>query len=153
MTDSTNRSLPWYVVAVLCVASLLGGIWLGAVAFVENEDPQPLVASIEVLDENLEVSGSVQYLPDEEIYILAIYTLPPAPNGSAYQVWVERDTVIASADLWNPTANRIAYAAYSGRYDTMFVTLEPNVRGSAQPTGDRLITIDLTEINAALEDE
>lgn len=153
MTESTTRSIPWYIAALIAVAALLGGVWLGAVAFVDRSDPAPLVAPIEVLSPTLEVSGSVQYLRDEEIYILALYSMPPAPVGSTYQVWTEKDDVIVNAGLWNPTNNRIAFAAYSGRYDTMFVTLEPNQLGSSQPTTDRLVTIDLTEINAKLEAE
>ncbi|MCA9833025.1 MAG: anti-sigma factor [Thermomicrobiales bacterium] len=153
MNESTTRSIPWSIAAALCVVALLGGVWLGAVAFVDRSEPAPLVAPIEVLDTKLEISGSVEYLRDEEVYILALYSMPPAPAGSTYQIWMEKDDVIISAGLWNPTTNRIAFAAYSGRYDTMFVTLEPTERGNSHPTTDRLVTIDLTGINAELEDE
>ncbi len=157
MTDSAvnipeataNRtSIHWVVAAVLAVAALVGGVWLGRVAFVTSEEPTPLVVPIEVLDTDLNVSGQVEYLPDEEVYVLSVWTMPPAPEGSVYQVWMQVDDIIVPAGIMNPNSSRLAYAAYAGRYDTMFVTLERGPLGSRQPTTDPVVTADLTGIEA-----
>lgn len=156
-SEITNQSTPrrnffWIAAAILCVLSLLGGIWLGAVAFVSSDKDTPLAVPIEVLNGEDTLGGSVEYLESEEVYILAIGGLAPAAEGSVYQVWFEKDGIIVSAGLWSSNSNRMAFAAYSGRYDTMFLTLEPNTRGSDQPTTDKLITVDLTEIDDEIQD-
>jgi hypothetical protein len=46
----------------------------------------------------------------------------------------------------NSNSSRLAYAAYDGRYDTMFVTREQGPLGSRQPTSAPLLTADLTQV-------
>lgn len=143
---SSRVSIPWVVAAVLAVVALVGGVWLGRVAFVSSEEPAPLVVPIEVLDTDLEVSGQVEYLPESEVYILSVWTMPPAPEGSVYQAWLQVDDIIVPAGIMNSNSSRLAYAAYDGRYDTMFVTQEDGPLGSRQPTTDPVVTADLTGI-------
>ena len=52
-----------------------------------------------VLDTDLEVSGQVEYLPESEVYILSVWTMPPAPEGSVYQVWLQVDDIIEQTGL------------------------------------------------------
>ena len=144
-----STSIPWLVAVALSILSLLGGIWLGRVAFVSSDEPSPHIVALKVLDPNLDVSGEVQYLQNEEVYIVAIRTLPPAPAGSVYQMWMQLDEIIVPAGVMNPNSSRFAYAAYDGRYDTLFVTEEPAPFGSEQPTSDPVITADLTAIEIA----
>jgi hypothetical protein len=144
---ATNRtSIHWVVAAVLAVVALMGGVWLGQVAFVTLEEPAPLVVPIEVLDTDLNVSGEVEYLPEAEVYILSVFTMPPAPEGSVYQAWLQVDDIIVPAGIMNSNSSRLAYAAYDGRYDTMFVTREQGPLGSRQPTSAPLLTADLTQV-------
>ncbi len=145
-TSSDRVSVPWIAAAVLAVAALLAGVWLGRVAFVSSDEPAPRIVAIEVLDTELEAGGEVQYFAEEEVYILATRGMPPAPSGSVYQVWMQVDDLIVPAGLLDPNHNRFAYAAYDGRYDTLFITEEPAPLGSDQPTSDPVITADLTEI-------
>ena len=149
-TSSGNRtSIPWLVAAALAIIALLAGVWLGQVAFVTTDEPSPHIVALEVLDDELEVGGEVEYIEEEEIYIVAIRTLPPAPGGSVYQVWMQVDDIVVPAGVMNPNSSRFAYAAYDGRYDTLFVTEEPAPFGSEEPTTDTVITADLTEIEIA----
>ncbi|MCO5219677.1 MAG: anti-sigma factor [Thermomicrobiales bacterium] len=145
-SGSSSRAIAWPLVALLAVVSLLGGVWLGAVAFVADEKPSPRMVPIQVLDDTLKAGGNVEYIPDREIYVLSLQRIPPPPEGSSYQIWFGNDDVIVSAGLWNPTATRFAVVAYESRYDTMFITLEPSPRGSDQPTTEPLIEIDLTAL-------
>lgn len=148
-TTAESKSISWMLAAILAVVALVGGIWLGQVAFVSSEDPSPRIVRIEVEDDDLEVSGSVEYFEEHEVYILTINTMPPPDEDEVFQVWMQSDDLVVRAGLLNPDSQTFAYAAYTGRYDTMFITAEPGPFGSDQPTSDVLITVDLTE----LEDE
>lgn len=143
---ASRASIHWVIAAVLGVAALVGGVWLGRVAFVSSEEPAPLVVPVEILDTDLNVTGQVEYLPEAEVYILSVWTMPPAPEGSVYQAWLQVDDIIVPAGIMNSNSSRLAYAAYDGRYDTMFVTQEPGPLGSRQPTTDPVVTADLTGI-------
>lgn len=139
-------SISWRLAAILAVLALIGGVWLGRVAFVTSDAPTPRIARIEVLDDELEVSGSVEYLDEAEVYLLNIVTMPPPGENQVFQVWVQRDDLVVRAGLLDPNSHTFAYAAYDGRYDTMFVTREPGPFGSEQPTSDPLISVDLTAL-------
>lgn len=142
---SSSRTIAWPIAAILAVLALAGGIWLGAVAFVSDEEPSPRMVPIVVLDDS-DIGGNVEYIPDREIYVLSLQRIPPQPEGSVYQIWLQSDEITISAGLWNPTATRFAVVAYDGRYDRMFVTLEPSSRGNDQPTTEPILEVDLTSI-------
>lgn len=144
--SSGQRSISWILAAILAVLALLGGVWLGRVAFVTSEEPSPRIVEIEVEDDDLRVGGSVEYFEEHEVYILTINTMPPPDDREVFQVWMQTDDLIVRAGVLNPDSRTFAYAAYSGRYDTMFVTAEPGPFGSEQPSSDPLITVDLTEL-------
>lgn len=140
------NSVSWVIAAILAVLALFGGVLLGRVAFVASDSPAPSLIEIDVLDTNLEVSGTVEYLPDHEVYLLTISTMPPPSEGEVFQVWMQTEDLIVRAGLLDPTSRDFAFAAYSGRYNTMFITAEPGPFGSEQPTSEELITVDLTEL-------
>lgn len=143
----TNQSMvSWKLAALLAVLALAGGVLLGRVAFVSWDRPTPSIVEIEVLDDDLEVSGNVEYLDDQQIYILEIYTMPPPEEGQVFQVWVQNGDVVVRAGVLDPESRSFAFAAHNERYDTMFITTEPAPYGSEQPTTDQLITVDLTEL-------
>ena len=143
-----QRTISWMLAAALAVLALVGGVWLGRVAFVTSEDPSPRIVEIVVEDDDLQVGGSVEYVEQHEVYILTISTMPPPDEDEVFQVWVQSDDLIVRAGLLNPDSRTFAFAAHSGRYDTMFVTSEPAPFGSEQPTSPELITVDLTELEA-----
>lgn len=143
---SSSRTIAWPLAAILAVLALAGGVWLGAVAFVSDEEPSPRMVPIVVLDDDSDIGGNVEYIPDREIYVLSLQRIPPLSEGSVYQIWLGNDDVTISAGLWNPTATRFAVVAYDGRYDRMFVTVEPSSRGNEQPTTEPLLEVDLTSI-------
>jgi hypothetical protein len=144
--SSSGRSIHWIAASVLAVLALTGGILLGRVAFVDHNEPSPQIVSIEVLDRDLTVGGSLEYLEEPEVYLLTINTMPPPPDGQVFQVWVQTDDLIVRAGLLNPDSRVFSYAAYSGRYETLFITAEPAPFGSEQPTTNPLISADLTEL-------
>lgn len=145
---SEQQSISWKLAAVLAVLALAAGVWLGRVAFVSSELPSPRLVEIEVEDDDLEVGGSVEYIEEQEVYILTINTMPPPNDGEVFQVWMQTDEIIVPAGTLNPNSRTFAYAANSGRYESMFVTAEPAPFGSEQPTSDKLISVDLTELEA-----
>lgn len=147
--DSVSETAPisWRTAAILAVLALIAGVWLGRVAFVSGGDPAPRIVEIVVENEDeLEVTGTVEYFEEHEVYILTINTMPPSEQGEVFQVWAETDDIVVNAGVLNPTSRTHAFASYSGRYDTLFVTAEPGPLGSEQPTSDQLITADLTEL-------
>lgn len=148
-SDSGSRSVSWKVAAILAVLALIAGIWLGRVAFYSFEGPSPRIVQITVESEDLQVGGDVEYFEDKEVYILTINTMPPPEEGEVFQVWVQRDELVLSVGVLNPTSRTFAFSSYSGRYETLFVTAEDGPFGSEQPTSEQLISADLTE----LEDE
>lgn len=143
---SSSRSIAWPLAAVLAVLALAGGVWLGAVAFVSDEEPTPRMVPIVVLDDESDIGGNVEYIPDREIYVLSLQRVPPLPADTVYQIWLQNDDITISAGIWNPTATRFAVVAYEGRYDRMFVTVESSSRGNDQPTTEPIVEVDLTTI-------
>lgn len=155
MTEASNgngATIKWQVAAALCVLALVGGIWLGRVAFFTNEEDSPHIAQIEVLDDEYEVGGQVQYLENEEIYILSIWTLPPAPEGSVYQVWMQNGDLVVPAGVMNPNSTKFSYAAYDGRYETLFVTVEQAPFGVESPTTEPILEADLSDFDIEEDD-
>lgn len=148
INGSNRAGISWITASILAVIALLAGVWLGSVAFVSSDEPSPRIVDIVVEDPNLEVGGSVEYFDMHEVYILTIHTMPPPEEDEVFQVWAETDDIIVNAGTLNPESRTFAFAAYSGRYDRLFITAEPGPLGSEQPTGDPLITADLTEIEA-----
>lgn len=149
MSESTgNReSISWKLAVALCVLALVGGVWLGRVAFVSTEEESPYIVQAEVVDTDFEGGGQVQYLDDREIYILSVWSMPPAPEGSVYQVWVQNGDLVVPAGVINPNSSKFAYASYDGRYETMFVTLESAPFGAETPLGEPILEADLTELD------
>lgn len=147
-----SRSISWALAATLAVIALIGGVWLGSVAFVSSGEPTPRIVEIEVLNENFEIGGTVEYLPEPEVYLLTINTMPPPGRDQVFQVWVQVDDLIVNAGLLHEDSRVFAYAAYSGRYDTMFITSEPGPTGSDQPTGIPVISADLTELEREIDE-
>lgn len=143
---SESSSVSWKVAAILAVLALIVGVWLGRVSFFSNEEPSPRIVEIVVEDETLELGGTVEYFEDREIYILTIDTMPPPDEGEVFQVWALTDDIVVNAGVLNPTSRTFAFASYSGRYDSLFVTAEPGPLGSEQPTTEQLISADLTEL-------
>lgn len=141
-----TRSIPWMIAAILAVLALIAGVWLGRVAFVSSENPSPRIVEVVVEDEDLSVNGRVEYMEDQEVYILTINTMPPPEEDEVFQVWAQTDDIIVNAGVLNPTSRTFAFASYSGRYETLFVTSEPAPFGSEQPLSDPLITADLSEL-------
>lgn len=144
--DPDTKRISWIAAAILAVIALVVGVWLGSVAFVSSDDPSPRIVEIEVEDDDLEVGGSVEYFDEHEVYILTINTMPPPEEGEVFQVWAQTNDIIVNAGTLNPESRTFAFASYSGRYDTLFVTAEPGPFGSEQPTTDELVTADLTEL-------
>lgn len=142
--NATPVSIHWAVAAVLAVLALIGGVLLGRVAFVDNDEPTPSIVRIQVLDDSLDLSGSVEFVPDFDVYVLTINTMPPPPSNRVFQVWVQTDDLVVPAGVLNPNTRTFAYAAYDGRYDSLFITVESAPFGSEQPTTDPIITADLT---------
>lgn len=148
-TDQTATSpmrVHWIPVLVLTILALLGGVWLGRVAFVSNEEAAPRVIELEVEDKNLNASGRVELINDRDILLLTINAMPPPPEGQVYVVWVQKDDVTVRAGIWNPNSREFAFATWNGRYDTLFITAEPGPLGSEQPTASPLIFADLKEL-------
>lgn len=148
-TDQTATSpmrVHWIPVLVLTILALLGGVWLGRVAFVSNEEAAPRVIELEVEDKNLNASGRVELINDRDILLLTINAMPPPPEGQVYVVWVQKDDVTVRAGIWSPNSREFAFATWNGRYDTLFITAEPGPLGSEQPTSSPLISADLTEL-------
>lgn len=143
---SASSSIHWIAATILAILALAGGVWLGSVAFVESNEPSPQLVRIEAQDNDLEVGGSVEYLEEDEVYLLTINTMPPPQEGEVLMVWMQTDDLIVRAGMLHPDSRVFAYAAYSGRYDTMFITAEPGPLGREQPTSQPLITVDLTEL-------
>lgn len=148
-TDQTATfpaRMHWIPVLVLTILALLGGVWLGRVAFVSTEVASPRVTELEVQDPELKASGRVELINDRDIVLLTINGMPPPPEGQVFVVWAQKDDVIVRAGVWNPNAREFAFAAWNGRYDTLFLTTEPGPLGSEQPTSTPLISADLTQL-------
>lgn len=149
-TDQTAEDplrMHWLPVLALTILALIGGILLGRVAFVSNDEASPKMTEIEIEDDELEANGRVELINDRDIVLLTINGMPPPPEGQVYVVWAQKEDVVVRAGIWNPNSREFAFAAWNGRYDTLFVTAEPGPFGSEQPTTQPMISADLTQLH------
>lgn len=154
MTDQSETKTPaihWAAASILAVLALLGGVLLGRVAFVNTDDPTPLIESVKVLDSDFNANGTIEYLPEEEVYILTLRGMPPPPADKVFQVWVQVDDLIVPAGVLNPNSRDFAFAAYDGRYDRLFITTEAAPFGSEQPTSTEIITVNLGNLEVGVD--
>lgn len=88
-------------------------------------------------------SGEITYLKDQQITVVTIDGLEPAPDGMSYQAWVIRDGQPTSLGIMRPDDTGEARALLTDREfresDTIAITVEP-AGGSQQPTSDPIIS-------------
>lgn len=88
-------------------------------------------------------SGTFTYLPDEDVALMRIDGMAPAPAGNTYQLWVMRGGEAISLGLMNVNDAGTSYGFITNQRffddDQLAVTLEP-AGGSLQPTTDPLVT-------------
>jgi len=116
-----------------------------AVALLAYPNTQAHVVNADVQD----LTGSMLVDRDRTIAALFLWNLPELEPGKVYQVWLidangERLTggLFTPADWQDYTAAIIQAPIPLGEYIGIGVTIEPS-GGSDQPTGSRILTVDL----------
>ena len=91
-------------------------------------------------------NGEVIYLPEQQLTVLRVRSLPAIDEGMVYQVWFIADGAATSAGFLEVTsASEESIAAVPGElkgFDGLAVSLE-NAPGVPQPTGPIVLTADL----------
>ena len=80
--------------------------------------------------------GSITYLPEQEIAVLAVENMEPLPTSQTYQVWTISNGATTSAGFLNVSDSGRGASTISGHLsdgEIIAVTIEP-AGGSAQPT-------------------
>jgi len=90
------------------------------------------------------VTGRVLYVPDEGTAVVDLGDLPPLDPGDAYQLWIVRDGMPTSADLFESSGPAAARAVATGlrSSDALAVTAQP-ATSRAAPEGPILMEVAL----------
>jgi len=130
-------------IAALALISLVAGLLIGRTYFPESEAPQPQNITIQFADPDISATGTLRYLPDEQVYVLEMENMPELPEGQVYQVWLIGDDTPQSAGVMNSASGEFATAGSPEEFQTLAITVERGPTGVDAPTTDPVMTADL----------
>lgn len=133
----------WLAIAALMLISLVGGVLLGQVIPLIDDDAQAQVIAIEFTEPGVTATGELRYLPDEQVFVLTVDNMPEAPEGHVYQAWLIEGDAPVSAGVMNIDNGEVASVGDRSQFDTFAITVEPGPLGNEAPTSDPIIVAPL----------
>lgn len=139
-----ERLRPWFsggrrgyaLAASLAIVVLALAGWNIALQAGDGGGPTTTVFNLD----NGSATGSVIYIPDQQLALMTVDGLPQLPADKTYQVWTVRESAANSVGFLNVTGGRwlAAVQADFALADTIAVTVEP-AGGSRRPTTDPVL--------------
>lgn len=140
------RPRQWLMIAALMLLSLAGGVVLGQVVPLFDEDePETQTIAIEFTDPGITATGELRYMPEEQVFVLTIDDMPEAPEGHVYQAWLIEDDQPVPAGVMNIAQGEVASVGDRNQFDTFAITVELGPLGNDAPTSDPIIVAPLQE--------
>jgi hypothetical protein len=113
-----------------------GGPWFG-----DNDAEESREIAVAFTDPA--ASGTLRYLPDEQVLVFDAEALPPLAEGQVYQAWLIRGDTPVSAGILDPEQAALASVADIAAWDAFAVTIEQGPLGSPAPTSDPILVASL----------
>lgn len=142
---SSYRSHRWLAAAaavliLIGVGALIGReVWWGD----QNEPAQEI--ALHDADGNLigRDVANLEYLPDEQRFVLHMDEMPEAPEGQVYQAWLIAGDVPTPVGIVDPATGEFSVDGERTTYDAFAITVEPAPYGSELPTTNPIVVAPL----------
>lgn len=126
-------------VIVIGVAAIVGrSLWWD-----QNEPAQQIAlhdADGNILGHDV---ANLEYLPDEQQFVLHMEEMPAAPEGHVYQAWLIAGDVPVGVGIVDPETGEFRVDGDRAAYDAFAITIEPGPEGSELPTTNPIVVAPL----------
>jgi hypothetical protein len=133
------------VAAALALLSLLAGAAIGRYLLTDDPEPDSETIAMEFPTPIPNVTGELRYIPEEELFLLEMENMPPAPANQVYQVWMVSPSGPVPMAIMNNPDGEFALAADRSQFSELRITVEPGPNGSPAPTSDPVLIAPLSE--------
>lgn len=91
--------------------------------------------------------ANLEYLPDEQRFVLHMEDMPEAPEGQVYQGWLIAGDVPIGVGIVDPVTGEFSVDGDRATYDVFAITVEPGPNGSDLPTTNPIVVAPLHDTN------
>ncbi|MHB8621244.1 MAG: anti-sigma factor [Chloroflexota bacterium] len=135
-----QRTWIWAAAAALAVMAL--GLGLRDRAVSSQLAAAPAIWQLAPVTAGVRATGTLVYLPRQNVAALTLQGLQPLPADRVYEVWLIEAGKPKPSGVFKPAADGSGSIVIQGtpsRFDTVAVTEEPGPKGSALPTSQPFI--------------
>jgi anti-sigma-K factor RskA len=150
-TLSPARTMPnrWLAIAALMILSLMTGAVIGQLLpQVGDDEPEAQQIEIQFTDPGITATGSLQYLPEEQVFVLELTGMPAPPEGYVYQAWLIDGNAPIPVGVMNTESGEFASAGDRDQFQTFAITVEQGPLGNPAPTSEPVLVAALHETDS-----
>jgi anti-sigma-K factor RskA len=153
-SESNVRSLPpvrmrpgqrMFIAAVILLLILGGALLQRTLPLSGNDESDEQRIAIQFTDPNIDATGELRYLPEEQVFLLDVTGMPEAPEGYVYQAWLIQGDKEIPVGVMNAGTGAFATAGDRDEFEMFCVTLEKGPLGNAAPTSAPILVAPLHE--------
>jgi anti-sigma-K factor RskA len=153
-SESNVRSLPpvrmrpgqrMFIAAVILLLILGGALLQRTLPLGGNDESDEQQIAIQFTDPNIDATGDLRYLPEEQVFLLDVTGMPEAPEGYVYQAWLIQGDTPIPVGVMNAGTGAFATAGDRDEFEMFCVTLEKGPLGNAAPTSAPILVAPLHE--------
>lgn len=134
----------WLAIAALAVIVVGVAAIVGRSLWLDQGEPAQQIA---LHDADGNVMGrevaSLEYLPDEQQFVLHMEEMPAAPEGQVYQAWLISGDAPIGVGIVDPATGVFRVQGDRAAYDAFAITIEPGPDGSELPTTNPIVVASL----------
>ncbi len=134
----------WLAIAALAVIVVGVAAIAGRNLLLDQDEPAQQIA-LHDADGNVigrEVAN-LEYLPDEQQFVLHMEEMPAAPEGQVYQAWLIAGNGPVGVGIVDPATGEFRVDGDRAAYDAFAITIEPGPEGSDLPTTNPVVVAPL----------
>ena len=91
--------------------------------------------------------ANLEYLPDEQRFVLHMDDMPEAPDGQIYQAWLIAGEVPTPVGIVDPATGEFEVEGDRSAFDAFAITVEPGPDESELPTTNPIVVAPLEVVN------
>ncbi len=135
----------WLAVAALVVIVVTAGALIGRSLWWADDEDVPQEIALHDAEGNLigQEVANLEYMPDQQRFVLHMDDMPAAPEGQVYQAWLIAGDVPTPMGIVDPTDGEFEVDGDRANYDAFAITMEPGPEGSQTPTSDPIVVAPL----------
>lgn len=141
-----RRRVSWLMAASIAGVALLLGVLLGQLlpGWRTDDGGGKQTIAVQIADPTLQASAVLTYLPDEQVFVLDVSGMPPAPEGYVYQAWLIDANGPVPSGIMGSGQNQLATHGDKAKFTTFAITLEPGPLGEPAPTSAPILVANLS---------